>query len=91
MLLNNENENEINSLLFDETPEAWIHGPVFKTLYNEYRTFNWHEKTKNEELHPHTHSHRHPGILRQVLSQLRTFRPGDTCPCERYFDQGGGK
>lgn len=48
--LNNENENEINSLLFDETPEAWIHGPVFKTLYNEYRTFNWHEVPKNEEL-----------------------------------------
>ncbi|MBE6139009.1 MAG: DUF4065 domain-containing protein [Firmicutes bacterium] len=47
--LNNENENEINSLLFDETPEAWIHGPVFKTLYNEYRTFNWHEVPKNEE------------------------------------------
>ena len=35
--LNNENENEINSLLFDETPEAWIHGPVFKSLYSKYK------------------------------------------------------
>ena len=47
--LNNENENEINSLLFDETPEAWIHGPVFKSLYSKYKIFNWHEIPKNDE------------------------------------------
>ena len=46
--LNNENADDISSVLFDETPKAWIHGPVFKTLYNEYRSFNWHEVPKNE-------------------------------------------
>jgi len=47
--LNNENENEINSSLFEEMPEAWIHGPVFKSLYDEYKVYNWHEIPKVQE------------------------------------------
>lgn len=27
--------------LFDEEFEAWVHGPVLPTLYNEYRKFGW--------------------------------------------------
>lgn len=47
--LNNESADSIDSVLFEETPKAWIHGPVFKTLYNEYRSFTWHEVPMNEE------------------------------------------
>ena len=44
--INNENENDINSILFDEQPEAWLHGPVFRSLYNKYRQYSWHEVEK---------------------------------------------
>lgn len=44
--LNNENENEITNVLFDEQPEAWIHGPVFPSLYNKYKIYNWNEIKK---------------------------------------------
>ena len=27
--LNNQSENQISNFLFNEEPEAWIHGPVF--------------------------------------------------------------
>ena len=41
--LNNENENEIYNILFDEVPEAWLHGPVFPSLYAKFKSYNWHE------------------------------------------------
>ena len=34
----NNNVNRIKHLLFIEKPEAWVHGPVFRTLYDAYRT-----------------------------------------------------
>lgn len=48
--LNNENINEINNVLFNEQPEAWIHGPVFPSLYDRYKDYNWREieKIKND-------------------------------------------
>lgn len=46
--LNNENENEITNILFNEQPEAWIHGPVFPSLYNKYKKYNWNEIEKKE-------------------------------------------
>ena len=33
--------NDISKTLFDEKPEAWIHGPVFPSLYQEYKKYNW--------------------------------------------------
>ncbi len=30
-----------NDPLFEEDFEAWIHGPVIPTLYQEYRAFQW--------------------------------------------------
>ncbi len=44
--LNNENENDIHCILFDEEPEAWLHGPVFKSLYYHYKGYAWHEIDK---------------------------------------------
>ena len=46
--INNEDENDIHSVLFDEQPEAWLHGPVFRSLYSEYKQYSWHEVEKND-------------------------------------------
>lgn len=47
--LNNQNENQIDNVLFNEVPEAWIHGPVFPTLYTRFKQYNWNEVPKNEQ------------------------------------------
>ena len=36
----NDSEN-VNKVLFIEQPEAWIHGPVFPTIYDKYKIFGW--------------------------------------------------
>lgn len=46
--LNNEDADEITNVLFDEQPEAWIHGPVFPSLYDKYKGYNWNEIEKKE-------------------------------------------
>ncbi len=35
----NDNSENITNVLFREQPEAWIHGPVFPTLYEKYRQY----------------------------------------------------
>lgn len=30
-------------MLFTEQPQAWVHGPVFPSLFREYRELGWHE------------------------------------------------
>lgn len=47
--LNNENVNEITNILFNEQPEAWIHGPVFPSLYDKYKIYNWNEIGKIDD------------------------------------------
>lgn len=44
--LNNQDKDDISNSLFSEEPEAWLHGPVFPSLYKEYRTYGWHEIPK---------------------------------------------
>ena len=34
---NNQSADQIINVLFDEVPEAWIHGPVFRSLYDSMR------------------------------------------------------
>ena len=46
--LNNESKDEITNELFKEQPEAWIHGPVFPSLYDRYKNYNWNEIEKKE-------------------------------------------
>ena len=50
--LNNEDPDEITNVLFNEQPEAWIHGPVFPSLYEKYKGYNWNEieKIDNDNL-----------------------------------------
>ena len=33
--------DNISKVLFSEQPEAWIHGPVFPSLYQQYKKYNW--------------------------------------------------
>lgn len=48
----NYRKNEINEKLFNETPEAWIHGPVFPELYKEmtYNRKNFIESKEYENI-----------------------------------------
>lgn len=47
--LYNQDENNIENVLFKEQPEAWIHGPVFPTLYKKYKTYSWNEIAQKKE------------------------------------------
>ena len=47
--LNNEDANHIDNILFSEVPEAWLHGPVFPSLYQEFKSYNWNEVPKIDE------------------------------------------
>ena len=47
--LNNQSANDIKFVLFDEEPEAWIHGPVFPSLYTKYKDYYWHEVEKKDD------------------------------------------
>ena len=44
--INNENADNIDNILFDEIPEAWLHGPVFPSLYSKFKSYNWQEVPK---------------------------------------------
>lgn len=46
--LNNEDKEHIDNKLFDESPEAWLHGPVFPSLYAKYKEYGWNEVSKNK-------------------------------------------
>lgn len=39
--LYNDDIYHIDNMLFDECPEAWVHGPVFKSLYAKYKDYYW--------------------------------------------------
>ena len=47
--LNNQDSDNIENVLFEEQPEAWIHGPVFPSLYHEYKNYNWNEIPQSVE------------------------------------------
>ena len=47
--LNNQSSDKIENILFEETPEAWIHEPVFPSLYREYKSYNWNEVPQVQE------------------------------------------
>lgn len=47
--LNNQNSDDIENTLFNEQPEAWIHGPVFPSLYRQYKSSGWNEVPQTKE------------------------------------------
>lgn len=48
--LYNQDVNHINETLFLEEPEAWMHGPVFRSLYNKYKGYGWQEIPKRNNI-----------------------------------------
>lgn len=46
---NNENAN-ITNVLFHDRPEAWVHGPVFPTLYDRYKENGRNEIATPDEI-----------------------------------------
>ena len=44
--LHNQGQEDISNSLFLEEPEAWLHGPVFPSLYQKYKEYGWHEIPK---------------------------------------------
>lgn len=47
-IVENNYIDNITNVLFSEQPEAWLHGPVFPTLYQEYKMFNWNPIPKSD-------------------------------------------
>ena len=45
----NEDSNNIENRLFEEKAEAWVHGPVFKTLYYKYKNYGYNQIPKEKE------------------------------------------
>lgn len=44
--LYNQDAGSIEQTLFEEEPEAWMHGPVFPSLYREYKDYGWRDVPK---------------------------------------------
>lgn len=48
LALMNEDIDDLTNKLFDDScPQAWVHGPVFPELYEEYKKYGWKEIEKN--------------------------------------------
>lgn len=47
--LNNQDAENIENVFFDEVPEAWMHGPVFPSLYQRFKEYGWHEIPKRKD------------------------------------------
>lgn len=43
LTLKNMDRNHLNIRLFNEPIIAWVHGPVVKSVYNEYRDYSYRE------------------------------------------------
>lgn len=65
LTLMNEDVNDLSNRLFDDRPQAWVHGPVFKNLYDKYKSFGYQEIDKFDE--PKEFSDDVKSILDEVL------------------------
>ncbi|WP_300345116.1 Panacea domain-containing protein [Fusobacterium sp.] len=45
-----EEETKGNEMLFDEEAEAWVHGPVFRSLFIDYKYSNYERTNSAEEI-----------------------------------------
>lgn len=52
--IKNNNKDEIKNRLFEQHPEAWIHGPVFYDLYIEMTHYRNRFFDRNANLNPNT-------------------------------------
>lgn len=47
-IVNNNDSNAITNALFEEKPQAWVHGPVFPSLYEKYKVYGRDEITTKD-------------------------------------------
>ena len=66
LALLNESDKEINFRLFSEPIQAWVHGPVVPSVYNEYKRFGWNEIPRVESFNDDIFSEDVLDILNQV-------------------------
>lgn len=45
----NESVDELNTRLFNESFEAWVHGPVIPCVYHEYKQYGYNDIPKIDE------------------------------------------
>lgn len=43
LTLYNDNPESLDNRLFNEQFEAWVHGPVLKSIYDEYKSYGYHQ------------------------------------------------
>ncbi|UDF17622.1 DUF4065 domain-containing protein [Bacillus pumilus] len=48
LTLQNESSDELENKLFEENFEAWVHGPVINSVYDQYRHYGYKEIDKFE-------------------------------------------
>lgn len=65
LTLQNESSSEIEYRLFENNFEAWVHGPVDYTIYNQYRNYGYRTIPTKEDV---THEF-DPEVL-EVLEQV---------------------
>lgn len=45
----NEDIEHLDNKLFNETFEAWVHGPVIPKIYQKYKNYGFHDIPKSDE------------------------------------------
>lgn len=43
LTLNNDDSENLDNRLFEESFEAWVHGPVIRSIYEKYRSFGYND------------------------------------------------
>lgn len=49
LTLMNDSDDELNIKLFNQNPEAWVHGPIFPELYKCYKSYDGDNIPKRED------------------------------------------
>lgn len=45
LYINSDDIDNLNTL-FEEKPQAWVHGPVFRSIYDRYKDYKWNNIPK---------------------------------------------
>jgi uncharacterized phage-associated protein len=72
LTLLNEREDHWKNKLFDDEFEAWVHGPVVRSIYDKYRPFGYTDIPKSEDPVPIDDDEVHD-ILNQVFDEYGAY------------------
>ncbi|MDX1701345.1 MAG: DUF4065 domain-containing protein [Melioribacteraceae bacterium] len=76
LTLLNEREDELKNKLFDDEFEAWVHGPVVRSVYDKYRPFGYTDIPKSDKAVP-IDDEEVLDILHQVFDEYGAFSGND--------------